>query len=79
MKEWIYKHYKWNLYEVLWIWKNTETLEDFVIYVPLYESEKFPDLKFWIRPKNLFLWKVNIEWKVVERFEYIWSKKYESI
>lgn len=79
MKKWIYRHFKWKLYELVWVWKDAETLEDYIIYRALYVSEDFPNLEFWVRKKDDFLWKVNINNKSVARFEYIWSKKYENI
>ncbi len=45
----IYRHYKGNLYLVLDIACNSETLEDYVIYRALYG-----DNKLWIRPLIMF-------------------------
>ena len=66
MKIWKYKHYKWKEYEVIWIWKHSENLEEFVIYRQLYWN-----YELWIRPKNMFIEKINIDWKNIQRFEYI--------
>jgi hypothetical protein len=79
MKNWIYRHYKWKLYEVLWEAKHSETLEDFVVYKALYNSEEFWDEALWVRPLAIFLEKVNVDWKEISRFEYIWKRKYENI
>ena len=78
MKKWIYRHYKWNLYEVIWLSKHSETLEEFVVYKPLYESKKY-NIDFWVRPINLFSEEITIDWKKINRFEYIGDKKYENI
>ncbi len=79
MKLWIYKHYKWNLYEVIYIAKHTETLEDLVVYKALYNSEKFWNNAIWVRPKDMFQENVEINWVVSPRFTYIWDKNYENI
>lgn len=45
--------------------KNSETLEDFVVYEALYKN---PRSKYWIRPKKMFLEKVEIDGKKIPRF-----------
>lgn len=79
MKLWIYKHYKWNLYEVMYFAKHTETLEDLVVYKALYDSSEFWNNAIWVRPKDMFQENVEINWVVSPRFTYIWDKKYEII
>lgn len=79
MKLWIYKHYKWNLYEVIHIAKHTETWEIFVVYKALYDSLDFWKDSIWLRPKSMFEENVIINWVVSPRFTYIWDKKYENI
>ena len=61
----IYKHYKGGLYRVICIAKHSETLEDLVIYEALYDN---PDSKLWARPMNVFIGKVVVDGKEVERF-----------
>lgn len=46
----IYRHFKGNLYEVMFIAKNSETMEDMAVYKPLYDSE----YKYWVRPCSMF-------------------------
>lgn len=54
----IYKHFKTgNLYKILEIAKDSETLEDFVVYEAQYEN---PVSKNWIRPMKMFL--EEVEW-----------------
>lgn len=48
-----YKHFKGTIYKVICIAKNSETLEDMVIY----ENEE----KVWARPYDLFISKVDKE------------------
>ena len=52
----IYKHFKGNYYLVEEIVKNSETLEDMVVYRKLYE-----DGSCWVRPLKDFLEEVNHE------------------
>lgn len=49
----IYKHYKTgNLYKVIGVGKNSETLEDLVFYEALYENKVS---KLWARPLEMFV------------------------
>ena len=61
-----YKHYKGNFYEVIDIAKHSETLEEMVVYRELYGNNEF-----WVRPKEMFLEKVSINGKEVQRFEKV--------
>ncbi len=61
-----YRHFKGNEYEVLGIAKNSETLEEMVIYKALYG-----DNEIWVRPKSMWndvVIRDGIEYK---RFTYI--------
>ena len=49
-----YRHFKGGLYEIVCIAKNSETLEDTVIYRSLTELEKI-----WARP--LSMWDETVE------------------
>lgn len=62
----IYKHYKGNLYEVLMTAQHSETEEWMVVYRALY-GEKGT----WVRPYDMFVEKVIIKGKEVERFIYV--------
>lgn len=61
-----YRHFKGNEYEVIGIAKNSENLEDMVVYKALYG-----DGGLWVRP--LAMWNENVEvnGKTLKRFEYI--------
>lgn len=63
-----YKHFKGDLYNVIGIAKHSETLEELVVYEALYDN---PRSKLWVRPKEMFLEKVERDGKVIPRFEYI--------
>ena len=66
LKKGIYKHYKGNLYEVFTTAKHSETEEWMVVYKALYGEERM-----WVRPYDMFIEKVIIDGKEVERFAYI--------
>ena len=61
----IYEHYKGKQYKVVGIAKHSETMEDMVIYEPLYESE----FKRWVRPLAMFTENVIVNAKEVPRFK----------
>jgi hypothetical protein len=75
MKIWFYKHYKWGLYEVIWVAKHSETLENLVVYKTLYNND-VSDL--WVRPKSMFEEKINIKGELILRFKYIWNENYKT-
>lgn len=66
-----YKHYKGQEYEVIWIAKHSETLEDLVVYRALYDSQEFGNTALRVRPKQMFLETVLVDEKEVKRFMYM--------
>ncbi len=52
----VYRHFKGNLYRVEDVAKHSETLEEYVVYRKLYG-----DRSLWIRPKAMFLSRVDKE------------------
>ncbi len=68
IKPGIYRHYKGRKYKVHFVSKHSETLEEFVVYQTLYNN---PESKFWVRPIELFIDKVEWEGKTVKHFEFI--------
>lgn len=64
-----YKHFKGKEYQVIGLAKHSETLEDMVIYKPLYDCE-FGDI-FWVRPLSMFLETITRDDKTFKRFEFI--------
>ena len=70
----IYRHFKGKLYEVIEIGRDSETLNEVVIYKALYEIEGFGNNSVWIRPKKMFLGDVNLQDKTVPRFEFVKEK-----
>lgn len=59
-----YKHYKGGEYEVLGVAKNSETLEDVVVYK--HPGNELSEL--WVRPLEMFLENVTVDGKAVPRF-----------
>ena len=62
----IYRHYKGNQYEVIGFAKHSETLEDMVIYKALYG-----ECGVWVRPLSMWDNSIEVDGKIVKRFEYI--------
>lgn len=63
-----YQHYKGKKYTVLGVAKHSETLEDLVVYVTLYENYLSA---LWVRPLKMFLETVVIDGQEVPRFKKI--------
>ena len=61
-----YRHFKGGEYEVLGFGKHSETLEEFVVYKPLYGEGGI-----WVRPKEMFFDDKDVDGKKVKRFEKI--------
>ena len=69
IKKGCYRHFKGKEYEVLFIAKHSESLEEMVVYKALYGEGAI-----WVRPANMWLETVEIEGKTVPRFQYIGQK-----
>lgn len=61
-----YRHFKGNEYLVLYLAKHSESEEDMVVYQALYGNKGI-----WVRPLSMFLEQVEINGKLVSRFEEI--------
>lgn len=68
-----YRHFKGNLYRLIGIAKDSETLEDLVVYQALYG-----DHQLWVRPAEMFFGKVERDGKVMPRFEEISEEEAEK-
>ncbi|MCI6272016.1 MAG: DUF1653 domain-containing protein [Erysipelotrichaceae bacterium] len=61
-----YKHFKGNEYKVLYVAKDSETLEYMVVYQALYG-----DYGIWVRPLKMWNEKVLKDGVEVSRFKFI--------
>ena len=61
-----YRHFKGNEYEVIAIAKNSETMEDTVVYRALYG-----EYEFWVRPLSMWTETVERDGKRQPRFTYL--------
>ena len=66
LKKGRYRHYKGNEYEVIDLARHSETEEWLVVYRTCYG-----DRSLWVRPYEMFVGKVEVEGKRVDRFAYI--------
>ena len=61
-----YRHFKGNEYEVLYLAKHSESLEDMVVYRALYGAHGV-----WVRPASMWNEIVERDGKTYKRFTYI--------
>ena len=61
-----YRHFKGNEYEVLYVAKHSETLEELVVYRALYGEGEV-----WVRPLKMWNERVERDGKTFPRFTYI--------
>ncbi len=67
IKTGVYERFKGKRYEVIGVAKNSETLEEVVVYRALYGEHDF-----WVRPIAMFLGQVELKsGRRVERFKYL--------
>lgn len=66
-----YRHFKGGEYEVLGVARDTETLEELVVYKALYGSDQFPKGQLWARPRAMFTDTVERDGERVPRFEKV--------
>jgi len=61
-----YRHFKGGEYEVIGMALHSETLEQMVIYRPLYG-----DMAIWVRPHDMFLDMKVIDGQQIPRFAFL--------
>ena len=64
----LYKHFKGNIYEVIALAKDHETLDLLVIYKATYQPE---GVNLWVRPLTMFMEDVLIGGVKTKRFTKI--------
>ena len=67
----VYRHFKGGMYLALMLAKDSETEQDFVVYIPLYDKPE-SGTRAWIRCVDDFLgMKVLENGESVERFHFV--------
>lgn len=66
VKQGLYKHFKGNTYRVLFTAKNSETLENMVVY-----QAQYGDNAIWVRPESMWDEEITRDGKTFKRFTYI--------
>ena len=66
MMEKYYRHFKGGLYKFIGLAKDSETLEEMVVYQALYGERQM-----WIRPADMFFGKVERDGKEMDRFQEV--------
>jgi len=61
-----YRHYSGKEYELIGVARHSETLEELVVYKPLYIEDGL-----WVRPLKMFEEEVEIDGKIMPRFTKI--------
>ena len=61
-----FRHFKGNLYRLEGFAKNSETLEEMVVYRALYGERGL-----WVRPAKMFFETVERDGKTMKRFELV--------
>ena len=61
-----YRHFKGGVYRFVGVAKDSETLEEMVVYQAMYG-----DRQMWVRPMSMFFGKVERDGKVFDRFTEI--------
>ena len=61
----VYQHYKGNKYEVIGVALDSENVQPYVIYKPLYESK----IQYWVRPYDMFVGTLIIDGVEAPRFK----------
>ena len=69
-----YRHFKGGLYKLLGFAKDSETLEDLVVYQALYGEGQI-----WVRRKEMFFETVTRDGRTFPRFEEISENEAEGL
>lgn len=61
-----FRHYKGGIYKLIGFAKDSETLQEVVIYQAMYGN-----FSLWVRPKSMFFEKIIINNQLIQRFSLI--------
>jgi cyclomaltodextrinase / maltogenic alpha-amylase / neopullulanase len=61
-----YRHFKGNEYEVVAVAKDSETMEEVVVYRALYGERGL-----WVRPAKMFAEVIERDGRTMPRFQYL--------
>ena len=61
-----YRHFKGNEYEVVGVAKDSETMEEVVVYRALYG-----ECGLWVRPAEMFAEIIERDGRTMPRFQYL--------
>ncbi len=61
-----YRHYKGKEYTVIGVARHSETEEELVVY-----RKEYDDHGLWVRPKAMFMENVEVNGRVMPRFQYL--------
>jgi hypothetical protein len=64
----LYRHYKGKMYKIVAIANHSETLEKYVVYQALYDTQEFGDHAIWIRPLEMFMETIVMDGQEILRF-----------
>ena len=70
LKPGIYRHFKGNLYRLLFVAKHSETLEPMVVYQALYG-----EMGCWVRPAGM--WNERVLRDGLEQPRFTWERETE--
>ena len=74
MKKGIYKHFKGMDVEVLGTAFHSETMEEMAVYYHPDPVKGKDGNTMWVRPKKMFLEKIEVDGKTIPRFKYVGKK-----
>lgn len=66
-----YQHYKGKFYQVIGVGRDSETLEEVVVYQGEYNHPEFGNNPIWVRPKAMFMESVEVNGQTVPRFKFM--------
>ncbi len=69
-----FRHFKGGFYKLITIAKDSETLEEMVVYQALYG-----DHGFWVRPKKMFFEKIVRDGKEMCRFTQLTDEEVDKL